>query len=159
MDGLARLRKKGELTNVNESAGTCDCSIHGFRVRLRVRKRIGGAMYYSCRLCDRGGERGNRGSSTWRPSKASRLWHKYGITEAEFTIRREAQGGRCLICLTPEPKLVVDHDHETGKVRGLLCHRCNVGLGWFRDDVTRLKRAAKYLVTDRKNPSAASVRT
>jgi hypothetical protein len=50
----------------------------------------------------------------------------------------------CMIC-GKEEKLVVDHDHETGKVRGLLCNHCNRGLGHFRDSVQFLDLAAKYL--------------
>lgn len=54
------------------------------------------------------------------------------------------QDGRCRICESEE-KLVVDHDHETGNIRGLLCHRCNIGLGWFRDHPSLLNRAITYL--------------
>ena len=50
----------------------------------------------------------------------------------------------CVICGSQE-KLVVDHDHKTGKVRGMLCNHCNRGLGHFRDDPTLLEFAAQYL--------------
>lgn len=58
-----------------------------------------------------------------------------------------AQGGRCAIC-RQEPgrrALDVDHSHETGAVRGLLCELCNKGLGCFRDSLDALRRAVVYL--------------
>ena len=60
------------------------------------------------------------------------------------------QDGKCLICgkhqSELEKGLAVDHDHITGKVRGLLCFHCNIGLGMFRDDITLLTNAINYLV-------------
>jgi hypothetical protein len=69
---------------------------------------------------------------------------RYGIGADEFDALVVAQGGVCLICGRDNPEHV-DHDHETGKVRGILCFTCNVGLGNYGDDVTRLRNAADYL--------------
>lgn len=78
------------------------------------------------------------------------LLKKYGITAEEFDALLSAQDGRCAICGTRDPKgpwntFVVDHDHYTGKVRGLLCNACNQGIGHFKDSVVFLTQAAKYL--------------
>lgn len=70
------------------------------------------------------------------------------MTVDDFDQMKEAQGGRCAICDQPCDKggeLSVDHCHETGRVRGLLCRNCNVGLGYFRDLPGRLTDAANYL--------------
>jgi len=71
------------------------------------------------------------------------------ITEEEYTQLLEAQDNSCAICgFKPqkhEKQLCVDHDHSTGKVRGLLCSSCNLGIGNFYDNSTRLRKAANYL--------------
>lgn len=78
-----------------------------------------------------------------------RLGNKYGITADEYTRMVAAQGGGCAICGATEcddgRRLHVDHCHETGKVRGLLCAACNHGLGKFRDSPLLLRRAVEYL--------------
>lgn len=60
------------------------------------------------------------------------------------------QKGLCKICHQPPngrwKRLAVDHDHLTGKVRGLLCHSCNAGLGHFKDSVDALRSAISYIV-------------
>ena len=61
--------------------------------------------------------------------KHNNLWHCYGLTLDEFNTQYERQGNRCALCRqecvrTPQ----VDHDHETGRIRGLLCHVCNQGM-------------------------------
>ncbi len=73
-----------------------------------------------------------------------------GITEAEYNAMLTAQDHRCAICRTDKPWTrsgvwAVDHDHATGKVRGLLCHSCNLGLGKFNDDIETLLAAAEYV--------------
>jgi len=57
----------------------------------------------------------------------------------------ERQRGRCAICRNTLDRPHVDHDHETGKVRGILCPNCNVGLGHFASDPVRLRRAIAYV--------------
>jgi hypothetical protein len=83
------------------------------------------------------------------------LKKKYGLTPADYANMLAAQGGVCAICNSAEPmkhkktgqafELSVDHDHRTGKVRGLLCHACNTGMGKFEDSVELLLSAVTYL--------------
>jgi hypothetical protein len=76
-------------------------------------------------------------------------YRKYGLTNKEFAEMLKAQDNACAICgRVPkgrEKALAVDHDHDTGKVRSLLCGRCNMGLGYFQDDSALLKKAQAYL--------------
>ncbi|MFI0446134.1 endonuclease VII domain-containing protein [Actinomadura sp. 6N118] len=69
---------------------------------------------------------------------------RYGITEQDVERMAAQQGGLCAICLSSAAKHV-DHDHKTGKVRGLLCFSCNGALGQFGDDSRRMRAAAAYL--------------
>lgn len=74
------------------------------------------------------------------------LMSDYGLTFEEFSTLLDQQQGRCAICRDEfEGEPMVDHNHKTRKVRGLLCHHCNTGLGLFRDDPVRLSRAYDYL--------------
>lgn len=89
------------------------------------------------------------------------LLRKFGISLEEFRALEAAQGGRCAICRQPpvivmgirsrrqgravRPRLVVDHDHETGKIRGLLCTPCNRGIGFLDDSPERVAAALEYL--------------
>lgn len=78
------------------------------------------------------------------------LLRSYGLNEASFESMLESQGGCCAICLADQAGGThnvwhIDHDHSAGEVRGLLCHRCNVGLGYFRDNPAALSAAIEYL--------------
>ena len=91
-----------------------------------------------------------------RPERAKdrRLQREYGISLEEYGRLGLQQGGCCAICgeegihgnqFGKRKQLVVDHDHFTGKVRGLLCSYCNFLLGHAKNDVTRLQKAIDYL--------------
>lgn len=73
----------------------------------------------------------------------------YGLDEQGYVDLLEAQGGRCGICGVDSPSpfanFSVDHCHDTGRVRGLLCNKCNRGLGFFQDSLELLGNAAAYL--------------
>jgi hypothetical protein len=72
----------------------------------------------------------------------------YGLTADEIDAMLAAQDGGCAICgrlPTRLASLHLDHDHETGEVRGLLCIDCNQGIGKFHEDAARLRAAADYL--------------
>jgi hypothetical protein len=78
---------------------------------------------------------------------------KYGITVEQFEAMLAAQRYRCAICkgrLKGDKGTHVDHDHADGRVRGMLCGKCNVALGGFQDDIAILRSAVKYLERDRR---------
>lgn len=81
-----------------------------------------------------------------------RLRREYNISLEQWQTQFSTQGGRCAICQSDgERKLSVDHCHQTGKFRGLLCSRCNVGIGYLKDSPTYLRAAANYLESYQEN--------
>jgi hypothetical protein len=107
-----------------------------------------------------------------RARRRDRAWHlrkHYGITVTLYEELLASQDGRCAICGTQDPamaqgassgrSLAVDHDHETGAIRGLLCMPCNLGLGYLRDDPNNLRRAAQYLESAQARSSDGSATT
>jgi hypothetical protein len=82
----------------------------------------------------------------------ARLQRVFGLTSSQYEAMLADQGGGCALCgRAPQPgrSLHVDHHHETGVVRGLLCFRCNAGIGQFREDKLRLADAIVYLARGR----------
>ncbi|MGM9337489.1 endonuclease VII domain-containing protein [Streptomyces murinus] len=77
-------------------------------------------------------------------NRTSYFKRKYGLTEAERDSLIVSQGGVCCICLAAPPAHV-DHCHETGRVRGVLCFSCNAALGQFKDQPEVIRRAAAYV--------------
>jgi hypothetical protein len=83
-------------------------------------------------------------------NRDARLSKLYGLTKTDYLAMLAEQGGGCAICGEPQEergpnRAAVDHDHATGAVRGLLCTKCNTGLGAFRDRTDLLAKAAMYL--------------
>ena len=99
-----------------------------------------------CRECERAVKR-EAYTSDPRVYKDRMLRRNYGIGLDSYERLLKMQDGKCAICGDIEDgrALAVDHDHVTGKVRGLLCANCNNGLGRFKDDAERLKAAVRYL--------------
>lgn len=81
------------------------------------------------------------------PKRFEHLMNRYGITYETYLSMLEEQGGVCAVCSAPPGRrvLCVDHNHETGRVRGLLCSNCNAGIGMLGDDPDRLESAITYL--------------
>jgi hypothetical protein len=83
-----------------------------------------------------------------RRARADHLMRKFAMTIEQYDSMLEAQGGGCFICGRPsreDSSLHVDHDHSTGRVRGILCFCCNNALADFQDDPALLRKAASYV--------------
>jgi hypothetical protein len=109
-----------------------------------VPHRTGRPICPSCRVNDR--------STPYR--RDVQLKSLYGITLADYDRLLGTQHSRCAVCGTDKPGTRgtwrVDHDHETGRVRGLLCDACNLGIGYLRDDPDILTAAARYVIKHRQ---------
>lgn len=109
-------------------------------------ERTAGAIYCSPRCKSRANGR------VWRETSPDYMrQYLYGITPEQWREKWYEQGGRCAICGTDEwnggkdKRPHADHDHVTGRFRGILCGSCNPGLGRFRHDPALLRAAADYL--------------
>jgi len=97
----------------------------------------------SCKKCCRAK---GRTYETPEQKRDYQLRTRYGITRAQYEQMYTEQHGECYICSSAS-KLFVDHCHDTGHVRGLLCHHCNLVLGHAHDNPALLRLAATYLET------------
>lgn len=108
---------------------------------------------YHARMSKDGGAKEKARCAKYRADNPERLraikLRKFGLTLADYDAMFEVQGGLCAICLQrniENRRLAVDHDHRSGKVRGLLCGSCNKALGLFRDSPQILTAALAYLL-------------
>lgn len=125
-------------------------STHKDRYNARERSRL-------WRLCNV--ERSRQNSNNYQKNNPEKVleWRlkKYNLTYEEYNKIYKSQNGRCAICgykvkgMQTGKRLCVDHDKDTGKVRGLLCGSCNVGLGHFEHSRKLLKNAIGYLTENR----------
>lgn len=103
-----------------------------------------------------------RDAAEWRNRS---LLRRYGLTEIDYVALLQQQGGVCAICRQPPAvvtgqryanrygRLHVDHDHETGRVRGLLCGNCNRGIGMLKHDPALLRNAIVWLEDNTSAPA------
>ena len=113
-------------------------------------------LHHHCKTCSRARDKARYQTEARRVSKRNSEFKRYyGISEKEVSEMYQAQSGLCKICNTQmevfsssEDKrqtFCVDHNHDTGKVRGLLCSDCNRGIGFLKDNSEILRKAAEYL--------------
>lgn len=117
-------------------------------------------LHYRCKKCMDAVSKADRQTGRYKNyyrsyNQAWNLERQYGLTMFDYMRMLEAQGGLCAICQQPEMlvfkktgevmNLAVDHCHKTGRVRGLLCRRCNQVLGRMEDNPEWLKRMIDYL--------------
>lgn len=122
---------------INKTCCKCGTTKPIGEFRISRRKRNGQSFDYRtprCKTCHADEQRQRRAAN---PRKALDIHLRYfhGITVDAYQEMFARQRGCCAICDQPQGKrrLSVDHDHETGKTRGLLCHRCNVALGFLEN--------------------------
>lgn len=126
-------------------------------------KRSADGKGYRCKLCDNKARKATlkRSVGTQNGYRRRHLQAVYGLTVEAYDAMLASQGNTCAICKTDNPyghgneptrmkmSFAVDHCHETGTVRGLLCNTCNRGLGFFKDNPQLLLEAFKYICTNR----------
>lgn len=128
------------MLEVNPQADTGICSECGL-VPLKVKKREG-KIRYACSNAERRWEKSRKSRS-----RDARLQYLYGITERQYDAMVQSQKGVCAICggVSKDRRLAVDHCHTSSRVRGLLCEKCNLLLGYANDSVDTLQKAIEYL--------------
>ena len=115
---------------------------------------------YRCKDCDKEARaksrNGEGGQGTREGYRRRKLIYNYNLSPDTYDLLLKGQENRCAICKTDNPagegienkrklSFAVDHDHDTNKVRGLLCNLCNRALGFFKDDPTIVGSAYEYL--------------
>lgn len=110
---------------------------------------------YCCIPCQKDKQKNSWSSRTPQKRLEQHLKYKYGVTHAEFLQQWDAQQGCCSICEDALPDLMtydnrrrgyaIDHNHETGEFRGILCTNCNSLLGMAKDSTEVLRKAIEYL--------------
>ena len=124
------------------------CSKEKLATDFYVRNKITMVRHSSCKECDKDRVKARHQENPER-TRNNDLKRNYGITLKEHQQMFDQQQGVCAICKNEGDgkwkKLCVDHDHKTGKVRGLLCSNCNRMLGLVGDNINALTNAVSYL--------------
>lgn len=148
--GLMRLMGMDELVRQGRECRVCGESLRA-RMVNSVNRPDGHLMI--CRGCNRSGNTARmRGWRERNPgyNRAEYFVKQYNLTLDEWEAMFDSQDGACAICTRDFDRdntaaIHVDHNHETGEVRGLLCQKCNLAIGYLQDDSAASRRAAVYL--------------
>lgn len=147
------IQRDEELTHLK-------CSMCGEKKTIdNFRKRYGKQAHQYDLRCNKCFNEYVRGKYNYERERDKQLRQNYGITLDEYNKLLDSQNGVCAVCGNPEsrrpgrkkltenvtPMLHVDHDHKTGKIRGLLCSECNNSLGMLHEDPERIKALLKYV--------------
>ena len=153
MLGRKEYKKRYRASHKKEMAEYCKKYYQAHREKIKERSSNYGKMHLKEITKKRRGYRKKYGKkyvmAHRRELSERRLKDRHGLTLEDYAYMCKEQNGCCAICHTPEGELKeclrVDHDHNTGKIRGLLCNYCNSGLGFFRDNRVSLHAASRYL--------------
>lgn len=119
-------KDKSRKDGLNHRCNSCN-TIHAKDIALKQKRQFGKVEYRNRR-------------------RKYELVHYYNISSEEYAKLVHNQNNKCAICgLKPEPHLAIDHCHDTNKIRGLLCRKCNSAIGLFNDDVRIIENALLYL--------------
>lgn len=134
------------------------CNLEKPLTRFSIRNKDTGLLRTECKDCLNIARTKQPRYRVWHRENKQRvkdymknydLGRTYGSDIKEYNRLLTVQNDSCAICNSKEAKgkghFHVDHCHLTGKIRGLLCHNCNVGIGHFNDDTQKLLNAIKYL--------------
>jgi len=145
----------GHLLLQERKCRTCDetKNLLEHYYRSRKDKTLPSSYSYECKECTVSRVKA-RDRSHPAIKRDQHLRRRYGITIQEYTEILEAQGNCCATCGAKEPggrwkSFAVDHDHKTGKVRGMLCKSCNIALGEVDDNLQTLHAMVEYLKRNR----------
>jgi hypothetical protein len=124
-----------------------------FSVKRKAKDGLSPSCKSCCSIHSKSWHSKNKGRC-YLSSRKAQLKRNFNITVEEYDVIYREHSGECAICGAGSAdyagsKLCVDHDHENGKIRGLLCRRCNAGLGFFNDDPELVKEAAAYMMERR----------
>ena len=131
-----KLKLKSDINTTHFRCYKCGVLKEKNEVNFSISKSSKFKFRRCCKICAKQQQRINH------------LARSYNITTEQYNEMLNKQDNKCLICSKID-KLVVDHDHNTGLVRGLLCDTCNRGIGYLKEDKTILLNAISYLETYR----------
>lgn len=158
---MAAARNTGFLDVVVGCSKLCPkCNLFLSLDRFHRSSKRGNGYQLWCKECGKQEKKASyhsyRRNRVRQLSRATQLRTKYGMSLEDYETLCAAQGRVCAICSLPETvrsspngvvdSLRVDHDHKTGKIRGLLCSECNFGISKFKDRPSLMRKAIQYLV-------------